>query len=146
MQPPDGGWTIAEVIDHLAKIETMVTGLFVKVVTTARERGLGEETDDAPMLEGFRGYRIHNRKVKVVAPERVVPARGASFADAWTALDKSRVVLLKVLDDADGFALGSVSYPHPNLGELSMYQWIAFVGFHETRHAEQIEEIDRALT
>lgn len=139
--PPMGGWSVAEVVHHLARIEGMVTGLFVKMVKSARDGGLGREVDDAPQLDGFRGYRIHNRKVRVNAPERGVPDGGIDLPAAWNALEASRAELLHALDAADGLALGSISYPHAQLGEMSMYQWVAFVGFHETRHAAQIEEI-----
>lgn len=139
--PPIDGWTVAEVVHHLARIETMVTGLFVKMVESAREGGLGREGDDALQLDSFRGYRVHNRKIRVTAPERGAPEVGINLATAWTALDASRTDLLGALDAADGLALGAISYPHAQLGEMSMYQWVAFVGFHETRHAAQIEEI-----
>jgi hypothetical protein len=35
--------------------------------------------------------------------------------------------------------------PHPALGVLDGYQWLAFVGTHELRHANQIREIGEAL-
>ncbi len=123
----------------------MVTGLFVEMVTNARDGGLGPEVDDAAQLESFRGYRVHNRKYRVNAPERGVPQTGIDLGTAWNALEGSRTALLDALDAADGLALGSISYPHAQLGEMSMYQWVAFVGFHETRHAEQIEEIAASL-
>jgi hypothetical protein len=38
-----------------------------------------------------------------------------------------------------------VVVPHPALGDQNLYQWIAFVGAHESRHAAQIREIAAAL-
>jgi len=37
-------------------------------------------------------------------------------------------------------ALCAVSAPHPALGAFSGYDWIAFVGAHAARHADQIRE------
>ncbi len=141
LTPPIGGWTVAEVVHHLARIEGMVTGLFVKMVKSARDGGLGREVDDTPQLAHFRGYRVHNRGVRVVAPERGMPQPGIDFTTAWAAVTDTRMALLHALAAADGLALGAISYPHAQLGEMSMYQWVAFVGFHETRHSAQIEEI-----
>jgi hypothetical protein len=45
----------------------------------------------------------------------------------------------------DGLALGGVLATHPRLGSLNVYQWVLFVGGHETRHAAQIREIGEAL-
>ncbi|MEO5824521.1 MAG: DinB family protein [Gemmatimonadales bacterium] len=144
--PPSGGWTVAEVVHHLARIEAMITGLFVKMVGSAREGGLGPEVDNTLQLDSFHGYRVHNRKHRVTAPERGTPDTGIALATAWSALDASRADLLRALEEADGLALGAISYPHAQLGEMSMYQWVAFVGFHETRHAAQIEEITASLS
>ena len=143
--PPDGGWTVAQVVEHLARIEQMITGLFAGMVAAGRAKGLAEETDESPLLEGFKGHRIHNRTIKVVAPERAVPPPTVLLEDAWVALTSARHALLREVAAADGLALGELKYTHANLGEMSMYQWIAFVGFHEMRHAAQIEEIAAAL-
>lgn len=45
----------------------------------------------------------------------------------------------------DGLALGSVTAPHPVLGEIDVYQWLLFLGAHEGRHADQVREIGEAL-
>ena len=48
--------------------------------------------------------------------------------------------LMAVIVTGDGLALGAVSAPHPALGSFSVYDWIAFVGAHAARHADQIRE------
>ncbi|MEA2712972.1 MAG: hypothetical protein QOK27_933, partial [Gemmatimonadales bacterium] len=40
-------------------------------------------------------------------------------------------------------ALGGLTFSHPLLGSLDLYQWILFVGQHEARHAAQIAELGR---
>jgi hypothetical protein len=45
----------------------------------------------------------------------------------------------------DGYALGEIVHPHPALGPLDMYGWMAFCGAHAARHAAQIREIDAIL-
>ncbi len=40
---------------------------------------------------------------------------------------------------ADGLSLGEIKHTHPVLGELDLYQWLIFLGQHESRHKKQIE-------
>jgi len=47
----------------------------------------------------------------------------------------------QMLRAADGLALGQVTMPHPLLGEMTAYEWLATLGTHEARHAAQIREI-----
>ena len=47
--------------------------------------------------------------------------------------------------EADGWALEKVVAPHPRLGTLDMYQWLVFLGRHESRHLAQIERTIAAL-
>jgi len=143
--PHIGSWTIVEILDHLAKIERMVVGVVEREVGAARASGLRAESSSDPQLESFRGYRVRRRSVKVASPTFGIPARGIGVEAAWAALAESRRALLAALHATDGLALGDVAAPHQFLGTLNMYQWIAFVGFHEQRHADQITEIASAL-
>ena len=34
---------------------------------------------------------------------------------------------------------------HHVFGELDLYQWVLFAGFHERRHTEQLREVAAAL-
>ncbi len=143
--PAAGRWTVAEVVDHAATIERRVAGLITRAVRAAQDAGVEAETDETPTLASFPGMRVLDRTTRWPAPDIGHPTPGIRYADAVAALDASRDTLLAALRDVDGVALGAVTYPHPAMGELSMYQWIAFLGFHEGRHALQVEEISRAL-
>ena len=70
-----------------------------------------------------------------------MPRGDLSAAEGLAALETSRRELLSAVAEGDGLALGTVTYPHPLLGDLNLYQWILFVGQHEARHAGQIREI-----
>ncbi len=45
----------------------------------------------------------------------------------------------------DGLALQEIVYPHPWLGPLNAYEWIAFIAAHMARHTEQIREVSVQL-
>jgi len=61
-------------------------------------------------------------------------------------LNESREMLRAAVAEADGLALGSITHPHPVLGEIDLYQWILFVGHHEARHAQQIDEVAQSVS
>jgi len=143
--PPGGGWTVAEVIDHLARAEKGTAGIFAKHVDEARSNGLGPERSEDSAISAFPGDRIRSRVRKVISPDFIEPRAGVSFDDAWQALAASRSAILAAITKADGLALCDVKATHPFLGPLDMYHWVAFAGYHEGRHAAQIEEIAQAF-
>jgi hypothetical protein len=89
---------------------------------------------------------MYDRSTRVRAPETAIPT-GLDAAAAWTALETAGSMMRAMLVAHDGLALSSVTHAHPRFGPLSVYQWIAFLGAHEVRHAEQIREDNpRTLT
>lgn len=79
------------------------------------------------------------------APMFLQPRPTAAADAAWAALDVSRRRLMAAVIAHDGLGTGGFVAPHPMFGPLDGYQWIAFVGSHEARQAEQIEEIAATL-
>ena len=75
----------------------------------------------------------------------MLPKSALSPEAAWSALERAGDALQKVVMEADGLALGEISAPHRAFGRLSGYQWLAFAGSHESRHAAQIREIGASL-
>ena len=144
-RPAADGWSVAEVLDHLARVEGGTARLLAKRVARARERGVGAATGDDSVLDRLDRFDVAGSPLPRVAPELVRPAPGVSAADALTALGASRGALLEMMRDADEVDLGEVKATHAALGELDGYQWLLFIGQHEARHARQIESIGRAL-
>ena len=142
---PDGRWSVLGVLEHLALTETRVAGLLRKVVAEGKEKGLGRETETAPVIPGMNLRRLLDRTNRLAAPEMTQPRSERTLAEAWRALDESRAAFRAAVLDADGFALREITYPHLYFGPLDMYTWIAFVGSHEARHADQIREIGNSL-
>src|SRR5262249_4976112 len=92
-----------------------------------------------PVLPTLDIARVLDRSTPLTAPEIVRP-RGLSADAAWAQLERSTIALRASIAQGDGLALSEITYPHPLLGPLSMYGWIALAGAHEGRHAEQIRE------
>jgi hypothetical protein len=143
--PAPGRWSVADVLEHLALLERRLTGLFSKRIAEARAAGLGAETQTDSVLASSDMVRLVDRTRRLTAPETVHPTAGLTAAAAWSALEESRVGLRAMIDGADGFALGEITHDHAAFGTLNLYQWIAFIGGHEARHADQIREIGQEL-
>lgn len=140
-QPAPGRWSAAELLEHLARVESGCAHVIAKRAARARESGLAAERDESSMLGALDGRHVTDRSRKLTAPEIVAPAGGFSRDGALDALAKSRDELRQAVAIADGLALGEVRHTHVVLGEIDLYQWILFVGQHERRHLPQLEEI-----
>jgi uncharacterized damage-inducible protein DinB len=143
---PDGGaWSVADVLEHLALVETSIAGLLERKINEGRANGLGTETETSSVIESARDTAIQDRSYKIVSGEAMLPKSALSPEAAWSALERAGDALQKVVMEADGLALGEISAPHRAFGPLSGYQWLAFAGSHESRHAAQIREIGASL-
>jgi uncharacterized damage-inducible protein DinB len=141
---PDA-WSVAGVLEHLHRVETGITRLFVRSVERARASGVGAESGVSSLLGSLDSFGLIRRDRRMEAPGPVLPRGEYNASQALMALAASRNALLAAVGEGDGLALSEITYPHPLLGPLNLYQWVLFVGQHEARHAAQITEIGRAL-
>ena len=145
-RPAPERWSVAEVLEHLGRVERGLTRLFVTRLEEARTRGLEPERETGPVLPTFDMARVRDRTRPVTARDASLPSGTLDASAAWSELEAARSALRAAVLAADGLALGEVVHPNPVLGPLNLYQWVAFVGAHEARHAAQIREIGSQLT
>jgi len=141
VKPSSERWSVAEVIEHLSIVETRIERVFTKKLTEARAAGLGRELDASPVVGTIDMDRLLDRTRRISSNEATLPTGTLDAERAWAAYLKARDTLCAAVLAADGLALGEVVHPHPVLGPINLYQWIAFVGGHEARHAAQILEL-----
>jgi uncharacterized damage-inducible protein DinB len=144
-RPAVDRWSVAEVLEHLSVVEAAVTRRVATLLSAARDQGLGQESDTSSVLATFNLTRVLDRSRAVTTSEAGRPKQGLSATAAWAALDDTRAAFRQAVVEADGLALGTIVAPHPALGPMNLYHWIAFVGGHELRHAAQIREIESQL-
>jgi hypothetical protein len=130
-------WSAAETVHHVAIVERLVTGLLRGLIEKARV--LDPERDASSIIALINPQRFTRRERRIVTNERSEP-RDTNAANVWTEFESARHALKDVIATGDGLALNEVSAPHPALGALSGYGWIAFAGAHAARHADQIRE------
>ena len=129
-------WTIMQVLDHLFLMEQSV----VHVISDQLANGIAKTTSEKPI------QFTTDRSTKVDAPSFVIPSKDFITLDEMkTKLFASREALLNVVNSADQKRLEQRTYPHPAFGDLSLNQWIPFVGLHEKRHLAQIIELKTKL-
>jgi len=145
-RPAEGRWSIAQVLEHLAIVERQVVALLRRGVQQAHAEGpLPDDAGISPVLPTIDGALLLDRERRVAAGPNVQPTGRVDAEGAWQALERHRAALLELLHGIDGKRTDMVQAPHPVLGTLTLQQWIAFLGFHEARHAAQIRAVMFAL-
>ncbi len=134
-----GGWSVAEILDHLRMVESGIARLIAKRAGRAREEGLGEEKSTESVLASFDRHRAKLDAMTLQSPTPVQPRADADLNEALEGLETSRESLRAAVVGANGLSLGEIKHTHPLLGELDLYQWLIFLGQHEVRHKKQIE-------
>jgi hypothetical protein len=147
IKPGDGGWSVAEVVEHLSLIERRVASLLTRQVAAARASGVGPDTETSSVVANFANPDgVVDRQRKIVSPEPVRPTGALDTESAQQALDQSRAAIASALRDANGVSLENLVQSHPVFGPLNMYHWIVAAALHEDRHAAQIREIGKSLS
>ena len=136
--PAPERWSAANVVEHLAIVEARISRLLSERIEEARS-GLQASTTTDPILPTIGYQRMYDRSTRVKAPETAIPT-GLDAASAWAALENSGSMMRAMLVANDALDLTPVKHAHPRFGPLSVYEWVAFLGAHEVRHAEQIRE------
>lgn len=143
-RPAPEKWSTAEVVEHLALVEERIGAALAGPLASAASAG-AEERETSSVMTTLPVEKIVDRNSPLVAGESSLPKGGLSMQDAWDALERQRDTLRQAVIAADGRALGEFKHKHPHIGELNLYQWLIFVGAHESRHAAQVREIAAML-
>ena len=146
-RPEADRWSVAEVLEHLARVEEQLTRLLAAKLAEARMTGvLGPEEATSRVTDSIDHGLLLDRRRRITAGDRVLPRGEMDSGTALASLDKTRSDLRELVVSHDGLNLGVVRFPHPVLGVIDGYQWFTFIGTHEARHAAQIREIGATLT
>ena len=133
--PSDGGWSGAEVLDHIRTAEAQLVKALKKV-----ERG---ETVRIPKRAWF--YRLPMSPafwpIRIPAPKPVRPRPLAELrpAEVLESLATSRRELFALADRMGEESFSRLVFPHFLLGRFSGLTWFRFIARHERKHAGQLE-------
>jgi uncharacterized damage-inducible protein DinB len=144
-EPAPDRWSIAQVLEHLLQVESGITVMLNRGLRQLQKEGLKPASDDSPVLPTIDRDRLLDREKKLTAPESAQPKKQLTCDQALQALADSRGGLEEALRAGDGCDVDGVHWAHPFLGDLRFHQWVAFVGFHEQRHADQVAATGKQL-
>jgi glutamate/tyrosine decarboxylase-like PLP-dependent enzyme len=139
--PPDGQWSIGEILHHLQVTELSVARVMAKQLERAANQGLGPDPRTDSVLGSLDRFDIETPSRKLVSPRGVTPRPGLSSQELLEGLASSRAALMAEVDNARAYDLSKLAFPHPAFGRLDLYQWLLFEAQHELRHLHQIERI-----
>jgi hypothetical protein len=146
-RPAPDVWSVAEVLEHLTRVEEQLTRLLGSKLAEASAAGaLGREADTTSVVDPTIHRALLDRRRPITAGDRVLPRGQLDAATALAALESARDRLRELLIAHDGVTFAAVSHPHPAFGSLDGYGWFAFIGSHEARHAAQIRQIGATLS
>lgn len=141
-RPTEEGWSAAEILEHLARVEKGIAKLVALKVAELAGAGHGDDgAGDKPPIDPSRFAIVVEATAKLDAPDRTRPAGELSAGAAARALGETRAMLRAELAKGDGLALATAHHPHPFLGPLDLHEWVFFVGAHERRHAAQLRAL-----
>lgn len=145
VRPAIDRWSVAEVVEHLGIVETRIAQMISEKINSAKDAGLGAETETTPVASMLDIAGVINRSNPITASEASQPRGGLTTSDGMNVLADRRSALREAVTNADGLALATVEIPHARLGTLNVYQWLLFLAGHEARHTDQIREVARSV-
>lgn len=143
-RPSPDRWSIAEVVEHLARIEGGVTKMLAHFGAAAPGADVPRPADSARATPEL-GRRVRHRGIRIEAPERVRPGGSLDIAAALAQLEAARAELLRAFAAANRESLDVFTYPHPVFGPLTLRSWVSVTADHEARHSAQVAEIAEQL-
>ena len=142
LRPAANRWAPAEIVHHLDIVEQRLVQRLSELIEQAR--ALPPESETTSLFPMAFASRIEVRSGRIVTPAPNEP-RETDPDRVWTNYLQTREALKQTITNGDGLSLGAVTAPHPILGEVTAYEWIAFAGAHAARHADQIREMTVGL-
>ncbi|OMP67170.1 DinB family protein [Domibacillus epiphyticus] len=135
-RPDSSSWTIMQVLDHLYLMEQGIT----KAIESELNNPDSEKAAPKPIEKTL------DRSNKKDAPDFAKPPYDyRTLQQMKDRLYISRDQLMRLLDQTNEETLKNKSFPHSSFGPMPLNQWVSFIGLHEKRHLEQIEEIKEQL-
>lgn len=136
-----GGWSIAEIVEHLTILEERLLRLMTMMVKKAESEGGPRAADDSFAPVSLERIAERSSREKYNAPEAVQPGGNIPISDLLERMKQSRAELSALRPRLEAADLSAAHYPHPAFGALNLYEWLLMIGLHEARHLRQIEAL-----
>jgi hypothetical protein len=132
-RPSHGGWTPAEIAEHLVMLDKRILRILDGNTTPAGRDSL----EKVPVF----AERLANRSTKIDAPPFLIPAGNPKdTATVTSELLAERQKLTETITQKDLLLLYPDA-PHRFFGTLTGAEWIRFLILHSERHISQLQEL-----
>jgi len=140
-RPVDGGWTIDEILEHVA----LTNHFLLLVIEKHAVRAEARAARDGSPAEGesdLAALEIDRERLRTwPAPEHMRPSGALASSEVQARLAAqlaaARAVLRRLAGGAG--ALARVRMSVADLGPIDLYQWLAFLALHAERHGAQMQ-------
>jgi hypothetical protein len=139
LRPSNGGWTVAEIVEHLCIVEGQVLPLIASLVRKAEESG--SIPPRTPLEIQVDSFLERARKEKYVTRPKFAATGKAGLVDSLAVLQDLQKQFFDLKPRLKSIDLASVSFPHYIFGPFTLGQWLVFIGYHEERHLDQMKAI-----
>jgi hypothetical protein len=142
-RPASGGWSPADIIEHMVVIQELVLGPIAQGLAATPE----SSCEDVETIDEIIKTRVAERTSKFTAPDRVQPTGRWTAAEALDRLVANTRRLTERLETTQGLRkhrLPSLPLKAITGGEYELmdgYQWILTAAFHTDRHTNQLLEL-----
>jgi len=138
--PHGGGWTIQQIVEHIAMVADGSARICSKLVAGAREANKPADGGFS-LSDKFMEAAEQAAKARLEAPERVQPTGSPSIPESLQILAESSATLEALQPDMASLNLSEHTFPHPYFGDLTAAEWLVIAGAHELRHTLQIQQV-----
>jgi len=135
--PTPGAWSIAEIVEHLAIVETGQLRMLGSLIEKAERGGKGPAPVNVELDDRYRD----SANGRIETREQSKPTGSVPAADSLAGLRTLQAELVGLRPRLDRVDINAVRFQHPVLGDLTLGQWVAFVGVHEERHLRQMRGV-----
>ncbi|MFZ5946774.1 MAG: DinB family protein [Stygiobacter sp.] len=138
--PSNGGWSIAEIVEHLSIVESQLLQLITALIKKTEEAG---KTDSMILTFEVSLQSIFERiqTEKYSTRDKFLPSGKMTVSDSLQMLRDIQTQLHSLQPRLQSVDLTFATFPHWIFGPLNLGQWFAFIGLHEETHLAQIESI-----
>ena len=136
----DAAWTVAEVLDHVVRVER-------QVLEGARKPGVQRTVWRPRRLRRLLTWLVFGLGVRIRVPERVrhvTPERGADLDAARARWGEVRSEWREFLSTVSPGQLGQLAIKHPLAGPFTYRDVLKFLEWHLRHHRRQIGRITQA--
>jgi DinB family protein len=135
-KPSPERWSAAEVVEHLALIEDLVSQ---GVLARMDKAPAGSADRDPKQVDAMILAKVPDRSTKYQAPPQAVPTGRWTPADTLEHFVAGRTHTIAVFNAMPDPRQHVID--HPVLGSLDAYEWVLAVAAHTERHRKQILEL-----